>query len=265
MKAALGEDFGSLEALLKAVSADAAIKAKFVAQRNAFIEQKKQSGGASLRSFTVQRSAFHEQGETMRAEGPKYDFWEPAWYTQVHGAPGDVCTFFYRGQEQEGVWKRATEAMLPYGVICRATWEEFQTSATKTVSHAEAHEAGALPVPPQTMGRPDLALPMRPQPQNSAAVPAALPLPLADQEPAQVPEGPFKDVYAMVCTMLQLSKPPEKASVVGVEKECRGIYGISLHLGAVSKHLKVKQPIDNQRFTQHVCDRLLIIFLAAPN
>ena len=221
MKVALGQDFGTVEALLKAVCSAPTIKAKFLSQRDAFVEQKKLAGGGSLRSFTVSISAVHSQGETMRVEGPKYDFWEPQWYMQIHGAPGDVCTFTYGGREREGVWKRATEAMLPFGVICRATWEEFQTSATRTVTHAEAHEAGALPVP-QALERPDLALlsHSRNHPENPGAVSMALPL--QDQEPHQIPEGPFKDIYAMVCTMLKLSKPPDKASVVGLDKECLG-------------------------------------------
>ena len=39
-------------------------------------------------------------------------------------APGDVCTFIFCGQERGGVWKRATEAMLPFGVIGMATWSD---------------------------------------------------------------------------------------------------------------------------------------------
>ena len=79
----MGQDFGTVEALLKAVCSAPTIKAKFLSQRDAFVEQKKLAGGGSLRSFTVSISAVHSQGETMRAEGPKYDFWEPQWYIHI--------------------------------------------------------------------------------------------------------------------------------------------------------------------------------------
>ena len=71
---------------------------------------------------------------------PEYDFWEPSAYQALFGL-GEIVEFEHRGQKLQGIWKRATHACLPEGVLCRS--QDVDMSGLQSVMKATASNGDA--------------------------------------------------------------------------------------------------------------------------
>ena len=81
----------------------------------------------------------HQAQIGVQMVGPEWDFWKPDVYRAFF--PGDnanVAVVKFQGIMQQGIWKRAEQAQLPMGVICRSQPRDTTGTSSGTSGGLEA-------------------------------------------------------------------------------------------------------------------------------
>lgn len=121
------------------------------AKKNWLLEKNTWEHGKVM-SYSVKESESYTRGVKRKVKGKEKDFWPLEIYNLLFSEQQvrevDAERYFFQGKSHIGVWREATEAMLPKGALCRAQEEFFESNqSTQEIKNSLGGTLERDPVP----------------------------------------------------------------------------------------------------------------------